>query len=79
MSPHDLPGDLDVKKLVRALVRLGFIINEKGGKGSHVKAIWRNEKMVIVQRNLYKQALRHLIREIEEVSGVTWEEIKKQL
>lgn len=79
MSPHDLPGDLNPKKLVRALVRLGFTIDTTGGKGSHLKAIWRNEKMVIIQRNLYRQALRLLLREIETVSGITWEEIKKQL
>lgn len=60
MSPHDLPGDLNAKKLIRALVRLGFRIDETGGKGSHVKAVWRNEKMVIIQRNLHKAALRTL-------------------
>ncbi len=36
----ELPGEIKRKKLIRALERVGFIINKTGGAGSHVKAVW---------------------------------------
>jgi hypothetical protein len=32
-SRSELPGDLSHKKFLKALVRLGFVINTIGGKG----------------------------------------------
>ena len=80
MSPHDqLPSDINPKKLIKALKRLGFAINSKGGKGSHVKVTWKNEKSVTVQRNLHKSARRSLIKEIQGISGVTRDNIREKL
>lgn len=78
-SLNDLPGDIKPEKLLRALQRLGFQINAKGGKGSHVKITWQNEKSITIQRNIYKHALRVILKEIELISGITWDEIKEQL
>ena len=39
-SLSELLGNLDRKKLIKALERLGFIINIVGGKGSHIKIVW---------------------------------------
>jgi predicted RNA binding protein YcfA (HicA-like mRNA interferase family) len=74
-----LPGNINAEKIIRALRRLGFIIDTKGGKGSHVKAIWTNEKFVTIQRKLFKVALKELLKEIESVSGLTWDDIRKEL
>ncbi len=74
-----LPGELKRNKLTKALKRLGFIIDEKGGDGSHYKAVWRNEKFVTLPYNMQKHTLRYVLKHIEEISGVTWEEIAKEL
>jgi len=34
-SHNDLPSDLSRKKLSKALVRLGFEVDKRGGDGSH--------------------------------------------
>lgn len=79
-SHSDLPGNLDRKKLTKALDRLGFIINKTGGKGSHIKVVWpKNQKSVTIQSNLPKQILSYVLKEIEINSGITWEDIRKEL
>lgn len=80
MSPHEkVPSDLNAKKVIRALKRLGFSIDERGGKGSHVKATWTNQKAITIQKKLHKNAMRGLLAEIESISGLTWEDIKEEI
>lgn len=80
MPPHDerIPADLKPERIIRALCRLGFRVDGGGGKGSHVKLVWTNEKMIIVQRNLHRGAIRGLLREIENISGLCWGQIKEE-
>ncbi|MDO8489834.1 MAG: type II toxin-antitoxin system HicA family toxin [bacterium] len=74
-----LPGNISRRKFLNALRKLGFRINEIGGKGSHVKIIWTNEKSVTVPTNLNKYVLRYVLTEIGEISGKTWEKIQQEL
>lgn len=78
-SHNDLPSDLSRKKLSKALVRLGFEVDKRGGDGSHYKVICPNQKVVTLQYKLHKQILKVILKEIERYSGVTWEQIKKEL
>ncbi len=79
-SRSELPGGISTKKFLKALQRLGFEINTVGGKGDHVKAVWpRTQKMVIVDNDLRKDVLYYLLKEIESMSGVTWEQIRDEL
>ncbi len=79
-SLSQLPGEIKRKKLTKALVRLGFIIDEKGGDGSHYKALWpRTQKSVTIPQNISKYTLYYLLKEIEAASGVTWDNIKDEL
>lgn len=79
-SLSQLPGNLARKKFIKALARLGFVISKKGGDGSHFKIIWpKNNKSVTVQKDIRKDVLYYLLKEIETISGVTWEDIKKEL
>jgi len=79
-SLSELPGEIKRKKFIRALQRLGFIIDKTGGAGSHYKITWpRTQKSVTLQSELRKDVLYYLLKEIERHSGVTWEEIKKEL
>ncbi len=79
-SRSDLPGEIKRKRFIRALRRLGFIIDKTGGDGSHYKAIWpQTQKMIIIQSKLRKDVLYYLLKEIEQCSGITWENINKEL
>jgi predicted RNA binding protein YcfA (HicA-like mRNA interferase family) len=79
-SRSELPGDLPRKKFLKALHRLGFELNTVGGKGDHVKVIWSvSQKSITVDADLRKDVLYYLLKEIEAMSGVTWEQIKEQL
>lgn len=79
-SRSELPGDIPRGRFLNALGRLGFEINHIGGKGSHVKLLWpKTQKSVTVTDDLRKDVLYYLLKEIEKVSGVTWEEIRKEL
>ena len=79
-SLKDLPGKIRRKKFTRALVRLGFIINRKGGDGSHFKIVWPpNQKSLTIQSDLRKDVLYYLLKEIETISGITWDQIKDKL
>lgn len=81
MPTHsELPGDLSRKKFTKALKRLGFIIDTKGGDGSHIKAIWPpTQKSITLQTDIRKDVLYHILKETEQISGVTWEDIKSNL
>ena len=79
-SLSELPGEIKRKKFIRALQRLGFFIDKAGGDGSHYKAVWfRTQKSIIIQSKLRKDVLYYLLKEIEIVSGLKWEDIKKEL
>lgn len=79
-SLSELPGEIKRKKFTKALGRLGFTINRTGGKGDHYKAIWsKNGKAVVIQSKLRKDVLYYLLKEIEQISGITWEDIKNNL
>ena len=78
-SLSKLPSDLNRKKLIKALIRLGFRLDKSGGDGSHYKIICPNEKTITVQYKLHKIMLKKVLEEIECYSGVTWEQIKREL
>lgn len=79
-SRSELPGEIKRKKFIRALIRLGFEIDKGGGDGSHYLAIWRKtQKSVTIQCKLRKDVLYYLLKEIESYTGLTWDDIKKEL
>jgi hypothetical protein len=79
-SLSELPGELKRPRLLKALSRLGFLIDEAGGNGSHYKATWpATQKSVTIPQNLPKQSLRYVLIEIEKYSGITWEMISAEL
>ena len=81
MPPRSqLPGEIKRKKFIKALERLDFIIDTRGGSGSHIKATWpRTQKAVTLPSRLTKNVLYYLLKEIEACSGITWKDIKKVL
>ena len=79
-SRSELPGDLSRRKFLAALRRLGFKINTIGGKGDHMKVVWpKTQKSVTVIRDLRKDVLYYLLKEIESISGITWDKIRGNL
>ena len=79
-SLSGLPGELKRPKLLKALERLGFIIDETGGSGSHYKATWPpTQKSLTIPQHLPKPSLRYVLIEIEKYSGITWDQIKAVL
>ncbi len=78
-SLSELPSDISKKKFIRSLQRLGFLINTKGGDGSHCKAVWKNEKSVTIPYTIHKNTLYYLLKEIENCSGITWKRIKSKM
>ncbi|MCK5416172.1 type II toxin-antitoxin system HicA family toxin [Candidatus Parcubacteria bacterium] len=79
-SFSELPSELNRDKLVKALTSLGFSVSKKGGKGSHIKATFeKNQKSIVIQGKISKNVLKYLLKEIETITQVTWEDIKKKL
>ncbi len=79
-SLNQLPGEIKRKKLTKALERLGFVLDKKGGNGSHYKVTWpKNQKSVTLPSDLNKNTLHYVLKEIEAISGVSWDDIKKEL
>jgi len=79
-SRSELPGNLSRKKFTKALIRLGFLIDKSGGDGSHYKAIWpKTHKSIVIQKDLRKDVLYYLLKDIEDISGITWGQIKNEL
>lgn len=65
---------------MKALIRLGFEINTRGGDGSHIKIIWpKTQKSLTIPEDLRKDVLYYIVKEIEAMCEVTWDEIKKEL
>lgn len=76
----ELPDDLSRVRLCRAIAKLGFEISSSGGKGSHTKATHtKTQKCVIIPSPLPKHRLKYVLREIEQYSGVTWDDVKEKL
>jgi predicted RNA binding protein YcfA (HicA-like mRNA interferase family) len=76
----ELPSDLSRETLVRALIRLGFVVDRTGGKGSHCKMVWpRSGKAVTIRCKLHRCAIKYVVEQAMEISGLTWEDIKKEL
>ena len=62
-SHSDLPGEIDRKKLTKALLRLGFVVDTTGGKGSHIKIVWpKSQKSTTIQSKLPKQVLSYVLK-----------------
>lgn len=79
-SLSELPGEIKRNKFIRALHRLGFIVDKTGGVGSHYKLLWPpTQKSITMQAHLRKDVLYYLLKEIERYSGITWEDIRKEL
>lgn len=79
-SLSELPGEIKRKKFIKALRRLGFVIDESGGDGSHYKITWpATQKSLTIPQKLPKQTLKYVLSEIEEYSGIAWDDIKKEL
>ena len=79
-SLSELPSNLKRKNLNKALSRLGFIIDMKGGAESHMKVTWpQTQKCITIQKDLRKDVLYYVLKEIEECSGITWDRIKIEL
>jgi predicted RNA binding protein YcfA (HicA-like mRNA interferase family) len=78
-SLSDLPGSISRDKLMKALVRLGFIISKRGGKGDHYKATFEKtqKSITLPDSHLSKQVLSYILKEIEKYSGISWEDILK--
>ena len=78
-SLSQLPDGIKRKKFLKALERVGFVIDKRGGDGSHYKATWKNEKSITIQYDFRKDVLYEILKDIKLISGIEWEEIKKYL
>lgn len=78
-SRKELPGNINRSKFCGALIRLGFHISTKGGRGSHFKATWTNQKSITIPERLDRDVLYYVIKEIEKVTSITWEDVKEKI
>lgn len=79
-SLSELPGEIKRSKFIKALRRLGFLVDTTGGDGSHYKVTWPvTQKSITIPSKLPKQVLLYVLKEIESYSGVTWSQIKDEL
>ena len=78
-SLSELPGEIKRKKLTKALLRLGFVIDKRGGDGSHYKIICQNQKTITLPQKISKNVLYYILKEIKEYSCITWDQIKEKL
>jgi predicted RNA binding protein YcfA (HicA-like mRNA interferase family) len=79
-SRSELPGNIPRKKLIKALQRLGFALDTVGGKGDHIKIVWpATQKSITIDTDIRKDVLYYLLKEIETISNITWDQIKDEL
>lgn len=78
-SLSELPSDPSRRKFIKALKKLGFEIDMIGGDGSHCKATWHNQKSVTIPYKFSKNVLYYLLKEIQIISKVSWDDIKKNM
>jgi len=68
MLPPKLPSDIRQRRLLKALQKVGFIINTSSGKGSHAQAIDpKSGKYITIPNHLYKIALREILKLAEDL------------
>lgn len=68
-SRSELPSDLKRKKFIRALQRLGFIIDKSGGNGSHYKVMWpTTQKVSQSSMNLEKTYFMRYLKKLKSVA-----------
>jgi hypothetical protein len=78
-SRSELPGKINRKKFIKALLRLDFIISKAGGKGNHYKIECPNSgKIITIQSDLRKDVLYYILNDIEKYCGITWDSIKNE-
>lgn len=68
MLPPNLPSDVRQSRLLKALGKVGFIIDTASGKGSHAQAIdEKTGRYITVPNHLYKIALKQILKLAEEL------------
>ena len=68
MLPPKLLSDAKQIRLLRALRRVGFIIDIQSGKGSHAQAVDpKSGKYITVVNHVHKAALREILKSAEEL------------
>jgi len=71
-SRSELPGEIKRRKFIKALRRLGFIVDTSGGDGSHIKITWpKTQKSLTIPSRVRKDVLRYTLKEIESCKGFT--------
>ncbi len=79
-SLSELPGQIKRKRFIKALSRLGFVIDKSGGDGSHYKIECPgSRKIITIQKDLRKDVLYYILKEIEKYCEISWDNIKKKL
>jgi len=79
-SLSKLPGSIKRKKLIKALERVGFEVSKTAGNGSHYKVTWpKTQKSLTLPYQIEKQILAYILKEIERISDLKWEDIRNNL
>lgn len=79
-SLSELPSNINCKKFIKALECLGFCVSKKGGKGSHVKLTYiMTQKSLTIPKCLNKNVLYYILKEVENITGITWDDISKKM
>ena len=63
-SRSELPSNLNRRKFCKALTKVVFVISTRGGKGSHFKATWRNQKSITIPGRFDKDVLYYVITRV---------------
>lgn len=57
---------------------MGWEADESAGNGSHIKMTWpRNGKSFPIRHKFSKVLLSVMLKQVEEYSGITWDDIDK--
>jgi len=79
-SLSELPSDINIKKFLKSLESFGFIVSKSGGKGSHFKVTYMStQKSLTIPSKFSKNVLYYVLKEIRDVSGVEWGDIKNKM
>lgn len=66
--PFNFPSDSNQRRIIKAFQKIGFVINSKGGKGSHVKVIDpKTGRWTIIQSNIHKAVIRDYVKFVEKL------------
>ncbi len=78
MLPPKLPSDIRQSRLLKALRKVGFVINLSHGKGSHAQAVdLKTGRYITVPNHLYKIALYEILKLAEDLGYDATEIINK--